>query len=432
MRRLVSIYPGVAISLVVVFAGCSSNGTPPVAPIQAGGAPTSRPTSAPSSLPSVSPSATAMPSVAPSATPTPTPRPTASPAPTPTPTPTASPAPPPAGQIYVADFAKNSVFVYAANPSGTMNETPLATIAGSNTGLDQPQGIAVDASGKIYVANDVPNSGSAGILTAGGYITVYAANPSGTLNETPLATLTPAVQQTGGVLPGFPSGITLDSSGNIYLATGDYGEGGGGSVLVFPPNPSGTVTESPTGTISTVSFAFTAVALDAGRRIYVVNPFPAANAPPEVNVFAANPSGTTTNTAPVATIYGTNTGMDNPYGVALDASGQVYVANFGEYAPAVSSITVYASNPSGTLNETPLATIAGTNTALVNPTTVAIDASGKIYVGNSGASITVYAANPSGTLNETPIATISGTNTGLTSPPNSLTGFGQPITLTVH
>jgi uncharacterized membrane protein len=124
--------------------------------------------------------------------------------------------------------------------------------------------------------------------------------------------------------------------------------------------------------------------------------------------------------------------MDNPYGVALDVNGQVYVANYGDYAPAISSITVYASNPSGTLNETPLATIAGTNTALVNPTSVAIDASGKIYVGNSGANITVYAANPSGALNETPIATIGGTNTGLTSPPNSLTGFGQPITLTVH
>jgi hypothetical protein len=432
MRRSPSFYPGLVVSLVVVLAACSSNGTQPVAPIQAGGAPTSRPTSAPSSPPSASPSASAPPSVAPSATPTPTPRPTASPVPTPTPTVSPSPAPPPVGQIYVADFAKNSIFVYAANPSGTLNEAPLATIAGSNTGLDQPQGIAVDASGKIYVANDLPNSDSAGILTAGGYITVYAANPSGTLNETPLATLTPAVSQTAGVLPGFPSGITLDSSGNIYLATGDYGAGGGGTVQVFPPNPSGTVTESPTGTISTVSFAFTAVALDAGRRIYVVNPFPAANAPPEVNVFAANPVGTTTNAAPVATIYGTNTGLDNPYGVALDASGRVYVANYGQYAPAISSVTVYAANPSGTLNETPLAMIAGANTALVNPTTVAIDASGKVYVGNSGASITVYAANPSGTLNETPIATISGANTGLTSPPNGITGLGQPISLTVH
>jgi hypothetical protein len=455
MRFLVSKRPrrrGFAVLLSTVLAGCGAAGTT-VAPIQGGGsatsAPTSAPTSSPSSVPSpsatpsVTASSTPTPSVTPSATPTssvtpspaPTPKPTpsvtASPKPTQTPTQSPSPAPPPAGQIYVADFAKNSVFVYAANPSGTLNEAPLATIAGSNTGLDQPQGIAVDASGRIYVANDSPNSGGAGITSAGGYITVYAANPTGTLNEAPLATITQAVAQTGGVLPGFPSGITLDSSGKIYLATGDYGAGGGGTVLVFPANPSGTTTEVPIGTINTVGFAFTAIVLDAARRIYVVNPFPAANAPAELNVFAANPVGTT-NAAPVATIFGTNTGMDNPFGVALDGSGKVYVANYGQYAPAISAITVYAANPNGALNETPVATIAGNLTGLINPTSVAIDASGRVYVGNSGASITVYAAGPSGTLNEAPIATITGSNTGLTSPPNGLTGFGQPITLTVH
>jgi hypothetical protein len=183
--------------------------------------------------------------------------------------------------------------------------------------------------------------------------------------------------------------------------------------------------------VNTVGFAFTAVALDAARQIYVANPFPAANTPAEAAVFAANPSGVTS-AGPVATIVGSATGQDNPYGIALDASGRIYVANYGLYAPGVPSITVYAANPSGTLNEAPLATIVGASTGLVNPTSVAIDASGRIYVGNSGASITVYAANPNGTLNEAPIATISGNNTGLTSPPNGLTGLGQPIGITVH
>jgi sugar lactone lactonase YvrE len=393
--------------------------------------PTATPSPRPSGSPSSSPTATPSPTAKPTATPTPSPTPTPKPSPTATPSPSPTPKPAPSGQIYVADFAKNSIFVYAANPSGTLNEAPLATIAGSNTGLSQPQGIAVDASGRIYVANDVANSGSAGILSAGGYITVYAANPSGTLNEAPLATITQAVAQTGDVLPGFPSAITLDSSGRIYLATGDYGAGGGGTVLVFPANPSGTTTQTPIGTINTVGFAFTGVALDAARRIYTANPYPQANAPAEVAVFAANPTGVVSG-VPVATIVGSNTGEDNPIGISLDASGKVYVANFGDYAPGISSITVYAANPTGALNEAPLATIAGSNTALIHPTAVAIDATGKVYVGNAGASITVYAANPSGTLNEAPIATISGSNTGLTSPPNGLTGFGQPISLTVH
>ena len=58
--------------------------------------------------------------------------------------------------------------MYPPNPSGTVNEAPLATIGGSNTGLSDPIGVAFDASGKIYVTNYVGNS-----------ITVYAANPSG-------------------------------------------------------------------------------------------------------------------------------------------------------------------------------------------------------------------------------------------------------------
>jgi sugar lactone lactonase YvrE len=393
--------------------------------------PTATPSPRPSGSPSSSPTATPSPTAKPTATPTPSPTPTPKPNPTATPSPSPTPKPAPSGQIYVADFAKNSIFVYAANPSGTLNEAPLATIAGSNTGLNQPQGIAVDAGGRIYVANDISNVAGAGILSAGGYITVYAANPSGTLNEAPLATITQAVAQTGGVLPGFPTAITLDSSGRIYLATGDYGAGGGGTVLIFPANPSGTTTQTPIGTINTVGFAFTGVALDAARRIYIANPFPAANTPAEVAVFAANPTGVVSG-VPVATIVGSNTGEDNPIGIALDASGKIYVANFGQYAPAIQSITVYAANPTGTLNEAPLATIAGSNTALINPTAVAIDATGKVYVGNAGASITVYAANPSGALNEAPIAKISGSNTGLTSPPNGLTGFGQPISLTVH
>src|SRR5260370_5835745 len=53
--------------------------------------------------------------------------------------------------FYVANFNGNSATVYAAGATG--NATPIATIAGSNTGLTRPHGIAVDAPGRLYVAN---------------------------------------------------------------------------------------------------------------------------------------------------------------------------------------------------------------------------------------------------------------------------------------
>jgi DNA-binding beta-propeller fold protein YncE len=55
------------------------------------------------------------------------------------------------GRTYVANHGNNTVTVYAANANG--NVPPLAVIGGSNTGLDQPGGIALDATGKIYVLN---------------------------------------------------------------------------------------------------------------------------------------------------------------------------------------------------------------------------------------------------------------------------------------
>src|SRR6266496_3398539 len=62
-----------------------------------------------------------------------------------------------AGKIYVTNPALYSITVYAAGASG--NATPIATIAGGNTGLQFPSGIALDGAGNIYVANEVVDFG---------------------------------------------------------------------------------------------------------------------------------------------------------------------------------------------------------------------------------------------------------------------------------
>src|SRR2546422_1223272 len=59
----------------------------------------------------------------------------------------APPSPVPPGPLYVANYDGSSVTAYAAGATG--NATPTVTIAGSNTGLNHPSGLALDASGRV-------------------------------------------------------------------------------------------------------------------------------------------------------------------------------------------------------------------------------------------------------------------------------------------
>jgi len=126
-----------------------------------------------------------------------------------------------------------------------------------------------------------------------------------------------------------------------------------------------------------------------------------------ITVYAA---GATGNATPVATIAGSNTGLNAPFGIALDAGGRLYVANIDS-----DSITVYAAGATG--NATPMTTIAGSNTGLNNTIGIAVDAAGRLYVSNYNSGnfgIVIYAAGASG--NATPMAIIAGSNTGLNFP----------------
>src|SRR5262247_4012969 len=63
--------------------------------------------------------------------------------------------PPSVKSLYVTDAPTNSITVYAASAIG--DATPSATISGASTGLNGPFGVAVDGTGKIYVANSNSN-----------------------------------------------------------------------------------------------------------------------------------------------------------------------------------------------------------------------------------------------------------------------------------
>ena len=79
-----------------------------------------------------------------------------------------------AAYSFVANTGADSVTEYAMGASG--NETPVATISGSATGLDGPEGVAVDSAGHLFVANINVDS-----------VTEYAKGATG--NTAPVATI---------------------------------------------------------------------------------------------------------------------------------------------------------------------------------------------------------------------------------------------------
>jgi sugar lactone lactonase YvrE len=279
-------------------------------------------------------------------------------------------------EIFVANQGNNSITAYAAGAAG--NQVPVATIEGSNTGLSAPMGIALDAQGNIYVANTFT-------------VTVYAANPVGTLNEAPTATID---VNNGGVTL---YGIGVDASGKIYVAYP-------GAIQVYAADPVGTVT-TPIATIigsNTDLAEVHNIAFDASGRIYATDNVHG------IVVFAPNPSGTL-NEAPVANIpRNATTGLSYPWGIAIDSSGKIYTLDSAR-------IFVFPADPVGTISEAPLATIAGSNTQLDGGNDgLSVGPSGTIYAANISTNvISEFAANPVGSQNEAPAATITGSSTGL-------------------
>jgi sugar lactone lactonase YvrE len=134
------------------------------------------------------------------------------------------------GTIYVVNESGNanlsssgSVTAYAANATG--NASPTVTISGAATGLAEPQSLALDTAGNIYVSNKSGNS-----------VTVYS--PGATGNAPPTKTISGAA--TGLISP---NGIALDAQGNLYVANE-----GNGSVTVYSASATGNA--APTATIS--------------------------------------------------------------------------------------------------------------------------------------------------------------------------------------
>ena len=177
-----------------------------------------------------------------------------------------------------------SITVYAAGAKG--DATPIQDVTGSYTGLDYPNGVAVDGIGNTYVLN------REGGTSKEGSVTVYGAGATG--DVAPMASISGSATGLAS-----PSAIALDPvNGNLYVGDGDavlfYAPGSNGNVA-----PLGVITGSNTG-LDFVS----GLALDKRGNLYVANEFKSS-----VTIYAA---GATGNVAPTRRIKGSYTGLNFP------------------------------------------------------------------------------------------------------------------------
>jgi kumamolisin len=243
------------------------------------------------------------------------------------------------------------------------------------------------------------------IVTYSGGLTA-ASGPSALVVDSPLvistlagkANTTGLVNATGTAAEfSYPSGVTLDNSGNLYIADFDNN-------VIREVTPSGVVT-TPYG--STRGRAGTTNGTENSARFNGPNSIAADNVNKLLYVADTNNNlirKITTSTQAVSTFASGFTGpngvinFNSPNGVAVDSSGNVYVADTNNEAIEKITPAGVVSVIAGTVGTAGYINGDGVTQALFNtPLSLAVDASGNVYVADFGNNI-VRMITPAGVV----------------------------------
>jgi serine/threonine-protein kinase len=286
------------------------------------------------------------------------------------------------GNVYVADFdndqirkinASGSVSLFAGNNT-TSNGLPISGSAngvGTMASFSNPYGVAVDMSGNVFVADKVNGL-------------VRKIDPEGTVSTLAGNTHGPGFADGMGAAASFNwlSGVAVDKSDNVYVA--DYGNN-----MIRKISPSGNVSTiagngkvgADNGDGNLASFNEpSGLAVDASGNVYVAdfgnNQIRKINPNGEVSTFAGNLN------MGYADGMGIAASFNHPSSVAIDISGNLYVADDGnslvrKINPAGIVTTIAGSKTLGSANG------IGTTASFHYPLGIAVDASGNLYIADS-------------------------------------------------
>jgi len=273
------------------------------------------------------------------------------------------------GNVYVADAGNHRIRkISAAGVVTTLAGSTFGYLDGTGAAarFNFPEGVAVDADGNVYVAD----AGNHRIrkITAAGVVTTLAGSTFGYLDGTGAAARF-----------NFPSGVAVDAAGNVYVADA-------GNDRIRKVTAAGVVTTLAgstlgfadcTGAAARFNFPF-GVAVDAAGNVYVAdaqnNRIRKITAAGVVTTLAGSTLGFVDGTGAAAR-------FSSPQGVAVDAAGNVYVADASNdrirKVTAAGVVTTLAGSTQGFLDGT------GAAAQFATPYTVAVDAAGNVYVADT-------------------------------------------------
>jgi sugar lactone lactonase YvrE len=273
-----------------------------------------------------------------------------------------------------------------------------AKIPGTSASLRGPQSVAVDAAGNVYFATQDNlvlrlDAAKSALVQVAGNLSAGFSGDNGPAIKAQLR---------------HPTGVAVDAAGNLYIADSDNNRvrkvsggviatvAGGGNLLGDSGQATKAQLHSPTG-----------VAVDAAGNLYIADSG-------DNRIRKVSPKGIITTVAgtgsPTPTFGGdngpaTSAQLNNPYGVAVDAAGSLYIAELGDDRIRKISggviTTVVGNGTEGFAGDNGPATSA----ELCNPYGIAVDAAGALYIADFCNARIRKVAN--GT-----IATIAGNGTG--------------------
>jgi uncharacterized protein (TIGR03437 family) len=288
------------------------------------------------------------------------------------------------GNLYIADEINNRIRMVAAD--GT-----ITTIAGNGTSgytgdgsaatsaeLNYPAAVAVDGSGNVYIAdtaNHVVRKRAAGGTIANlagtnvaGYAGDGAAATSAQLN--------------------LPLGVALDTAGNLYIADTLNSMvrkvATGGTITTVAGSTLGGYGGDGGAATSAQLYEPFAVTVDAAGNLYLSDTFNHAVRKVAVDGTITTVAGSGTRGYSGDGGLATQAKLNYPAGLAVDAAGNLYIADslncrIRVVTPSGIITTVAGTGKFGSLGDGGPATSAQLNT----PTGVALDSAGKLYVADS-------------------------------------------------